>query len=307
MASCRFLHHRNQLAEIRNVLGDLSRSQSHVEAALGQLAEVLLQCAKAGENDTRNLCFKLGVVKATLGILRSSSQVSLLAVAAKCLALLTHGNEEARTELGERGAVGIMLNLLTPRTHPSGRESPLWPEEWIPVYEQALVCLTKLTYHCSSNQRELAQLGGVKLILDIAMDKHLLSNYNRYPSGTRRHLKELTLRKKFASRVVPVPRDQREGILRRFPVLSMPGETGVGMHYPVFLVELVAKDSWVSLELAKRGVVWPDTTPLPEGAKWTCVVVQEVEGACHFWCQFCTEQPSPAIERMKTSLAELVS
>lgn len=306
MATCRFLHHRNKLAAIRGVLRDLSRSREEVQEALSDLGDVLLQCATAGESETRNLCFKLGIVKAVLGVLRSCHRPDMLSSAARCLALLSHGNDEARMELGERGAIGILLHLLTPKP---GTPPPPWPEEWVPVCEQALVCLTKLTYHCSNNQQELARLGGIKLIVDLAMDGNILSNYDRYPPEMRRHLQELVLRKRFMSRVAPVPQrgERRGAILRHFPALRSCGESDVSMHYPVFEVDLISRDKeWVSLQLIRKSLAWPDSAPLPEGARWTCVEVQEVEEGCCFWCQFCLDRPSEAISHMNTSLANLV-
>lgn len=310
-----------RLAGIKRVLGCLSHSQEEVKAALEHLSEILLQCAKAGDTDTRNSCFRLGLVKATLGVLRSSSDVSTLATAARCVALLTHANEEARLRLGAMGAVRVLLKLLDLRPHTpedhvdvggagegAGRPRPLWPKEWVPVYEQALVCLTKLTYHNASNQQELARLGGIKLILDLSMDANLCTNYSSFPLETKSHLEELVLRGKFISRVTSVPPDDRASVLRSFPALTQHGKASASLHYPAFHVDLVTSDGeWVARVLSEKGVVWPEChTPIPEGSKWTCVVCTGVEEDCGLWCQFCVEKPSQAISAMNRSLEELV-
>lgn len=291
-----------KLRGIREVLGCLSSQPIEVAEALRDLADVLLWCGEATEDGLRNSCFSNGLVKAVLGILRSCSAVSMLATAARCLALLTHGNDEARIKLGELGAIQVLLNLLLPR--PRGRKaSPLWPKEWIPLYEQALMCLRKLTYLNMSNQQRLAMAGGVKLVVELAMDKSLLTNYGEFCPKAKRALETLVLRKKMISRVKPVPKDEIPATLRSFPALS----SSLSIHYPAFLVELVTEGgSWVAQTLLEKGVVWLDQSPVPDGVKWTHVEVQHVEDGCNVWCQFCTSNPSNGVVNMRKSLQELV-
>lgn len=303
MAKCKSLHLEEKLAEISDVLGRLSRRQSKVEASLRDLSDVLLVCAKSGENEVRNSCFspRLGIVKAVLGILRCSSEVNTLAIATKCLTLLAHHNDEARTSLGELGAVSVLLQLLHPQLCTG---TALWPEEWIPVYEEALGCLRKLTYHSASNQQELARVGGVKLIVDMAVDKNLHTNYGKFSSEAKHTLEDLVLRKKLICRCVSVPVEVKAALLDSFPALRMQ----MNMHYPAFYVDLVTKDGdWITHSMIEKGVVWPDSTLIPKDARWTCVGVENVEDGCNVWCQFCTEKPDEAITKMKNSLNELVS
>jgi len=298
MAECESLHLENRLDEIKDVLGCLSYSQEKVEAGLLDLSCVLLRCARMGEDEVRNSCFSLGIAKALLGILRSCNRVSTLSTAAKCLSLLVHANDEARVGLGELGAVSVLVRLLQPRP------PAVWPEEWIPVYEQTLCCLRKLTYHCASNQQELARIGGIKLVLEMAVNKDLFSNYGRFPSEAKATLEELTLRKKLVAHVVSVKDDKHTAVLDSFPALS-----SLKLHYPAYFVDLATKDGeWVAAAMVEKGVAWPDYSAVipDEGDKWTCVGVQNVEDGCNVWCQFCTEKPSAAVTKMTQSLKELV-
>ena len=310
MAGCRSLKWENKFSEIKAVLGRLSSSDDEVKESLGQLEDVLLQCIKCGQDDMRDLCFSLGIVKALLGIMHSSSDVSMLMRAVSCTALLAHGNDEGRIQLGELKVIPTLLNLLLP--HPvihgvrgHGNGTTLWPKEWIPVYEKVLIALRKLTYHNSSNQQELAQIGGIKLIVELAMNNKLLSNFDEYPPEAKELLVSLVLGRKFITRVTAVPEEDKKVLFQSFPALSV--FSTINMHYPAFYVDLVTKDKvWVANTLLERGVVWPDNASSPEGSKWTCVVVHSVEEGCGLWCQFCTQNPSEALVQMKNTLAKLV-
>lgn len=298
---------KKRLDGIWEVLGCLSSSEEQVAEALSDLANVLLHCAESSEDVprhvVRNSCFSVGIVKAVLGILRSCSAVGLLATASKCLTLLAHGNDEARVKLGELGAILVLLKLLLPR--PQGQAGK-WPKEWVPVYEQVLGCLRKLTYHNPSNQQQLAVAGGMKLIIEMAMNKQLFTNFGEFPPETKPSLEEMVLRKKLVSRVNPVPKEEVGEVLKSFPAL-VSSSRALSLHYPAFMVDLVTEDrNSVAYSLLEKGVVWLDHSPLPDGVKWTCVVVQNVEDGCNVWCQFCTSNPSAAVVRMRESLQELV-
>ena len=303
MATLHLLERR--LRKAREVLGCLSSSKEKVAEALIDLSDVFLQCAESSEEVLRNSCFSAGIVKAVLGILRSCSEVDVLATAAKCLALLAHGNDEARIKLGEMGAIAVLLKLLWPRPR-SAPTCDKWPREWVPVYEQALGCLRKLTYHNSGNQQQLAMTGGVKLIIELAMDNQLFTNAGEFPPEAKPLLEEMVLRKKLISRVNPVPKEEVGAVLRSFRALTS-GSRALSLHYPAFVVDLVTENgTWIAQSLQEKGVAWLDHSPLPDGVKWTCVVVQNVEDGCNVWCQFCTSNPSDAIVRMRRSLLELV-
>lgn len=290
-----------QLKEIAGVLRCLTHSQEKVKEALGRLSSILLACAEAGDVEVRNSCFPTGIVKAVLGVLRSCDKVSVLATAARCLGRLVHANDEARIELGELGAIPVLVKLLVPRPPTPG--SPLWPKEWVPVYKESMVCLRKLTFFNLSNQQALARAGGVKLIIEIVQDQGLYTNYGQFPAETKACLEELVARERFVSRVCSVAKDERAAVLRSFPALDLLGS----MCYPAYYVELTTKDrKWVSHSLLEKGVVWPAHRPVPEGCKWTNVVVQCVESGCDVWCQFCTDKPNEAAVLMRKSLLELV-
>lgn len=296
---------QQQLNEIAAVLRCLTHPQEKVEVALDRLSSVLMHCVEAGDVDVRNSCFSAGIVKAVLGILRSCGEVSTLAIGARCLGLLVHANDEARGELGELGAIPVLVKLLVPRPRlcSDGASGPLWPREWVPVYKESLVCLRKLTFFNHSNQQALAREGGVKLVIEMSQDQGLFTNYGQFPAETKVCLEELVTRKRFVSRVCAVAEEERAAVLRSFPALDLLGS----MHYPAFYVELTTEDrQWVSHSLLEKGVVWPTHRPVPEGCKWTNVVVQCVESGCDVWCQFCTHKPNDAAVLMNKSLLELV-
>ncbi len=294
-----------RLRGIKEVLGCLSHPQEKTAEALQDLSGVLLQCAESSEVALRNSCFSAGIVKSLLGVIRSSSRISVLADATRCLALLAHGNDDAREKLGEMEAVPSLLKLLLPC--PRAGSTSLWPEEWLPVYEQTLGCLRKLTYHNIGNQQQLALAGGVKLIIELGGNKDLFTNFGRFTPEAKLSLEELVLRKKLVGRVVSVPKDEVTAVLQSFPALS--GHSpGITMHYPAFYVDLATTDSgsWIAHSLQEKGVVWLDHAPAAESAKWTCVAVQNVEDGCNVWCQFCTRKTSDAVVRMRKRLEELV-
>jgi hypothetical protein len=302
MAALRQLEER--LRVIGGTVRSLSSSEEKVAEALNDLSDVLLLCVESSEDVVRNSCFSAGIVKAVLGILRSYSAVDTLATAAQCLALLAHRNDEARMKLGEMGAIPVLLKLLYPCS--SSSSSSKWPAAWAPVYEQALGCLRKLTYHDASNQQQFAMTGGVKLIIEMAMDAQLFTNCGEFPPETKPFLEEMVLRKKLISRVNAVPKDEIGGILRSFPALTS-GSKGPSLHYPAFVVDLVAENgSWIAHTLLEKGMAWLDHSPLLADVKWTCVVVQNVEDGRNVWCQFCTSKPSDAMVGMRESLRELV-
>ena len=325
-----------RLAGIRDILGSLVHPQDKVKGALEDLGQVLLEFIRSSDSEIRNLCFSMGIAKATLGILRSckhASQVGMVAMAARCLALLAHDNEEARSQLGEMGVLTNLINLLVPppqrsrsdnsRGMVSGRQAKgsshmdgassgrqgrseamvgLWPREWLQVYEQVMMCLRKMTFHNHSNQQEMARVGGIKLVVEMVMDLPLSTNYGDFPPKARLCLEELVLNKKLISRVVSVPDEEKEALFCVFPAVQ-------AKHYPAFYLELVREDGeWVSSAMLERGVVWPEPSPpKPTNAKWTCVAVQWVEDGCHVWCQFCSQKPNEAVVRARNSLRELVS
>ncbi len=292
-----------RLAAIEKVLGSLMYSQKEVESTLDKLVEVLHECIKLGEESTRNECFSRGIVKSLLGILRSSTEVSMLSKATCCLAVLVHNNEEGRIILGEMGAIPVLLELLNP-TKKRENASP-WPKEWIPVYEQVVICLRKLTFYNADNQLELARIGGIKLIVAMVRDKSLLSNYGQFSPEAKEYLEEVVLQKKFISKVCSVPESEREAALQSFSGLDTPA---LILHYPAFYVELMDKDGCkVTSSLCERGLVWPDSSlGVPEPSKWTCVVVQSVEDGDSLWCQFCTQSVSEPILLMNKVLKDLV-
>lgn len=174
------------------------------------------------------------------------------------------------------------------------------------MYQETLACLRKLTYLNVSNQQQLAVAGGIKLIVELAMDRNLLTNFGRFPPEAKSYLEGLVLRKKLIGQVSPVPKEELPTMLRSFSALAVDA-AGVLMHYPAFYVNLATptSDQWISHRLVEKGVAWPDPVPPLEGSKWTCVMVQSVEDGRNVWCHFCLKNPSDAVVRMRKSLEEL--
>lgn len=311
MAEYKFLQNKSKLPEIIKYLTCLSQPQNKVERALEELCDILMTCASCDlDDDTRHLCFSKGIVKALLGILRSSSEVSMLVLASKCIVFLTHGNDDGRIRLGELGVIPVLISLL--RFHleqrglkgrADGRTDSVWSKEWVPVYEQVLICLRKLTFHNMANQHELARLGGIKIVVMLATDKGLTSNFGEFTLEAKKCMESLSLRKKFISRVSPVPDNEKLDVLSSFPALC--ADTGRALHYPAFYVDLITKDGiMVTHSLFEEGVVWP-SNDTPDSFQWTCLVVETVENCNSLWCQFCSKKPSQAILDMNATLNTL--
>ena len=293
--------------EIQAMLTDLSRSEQDVEAVVSRLGSLLYRCAES-QTSERNLAFDLGVVKALLGILRCSPSSSLVSKVAGCLALLVHGNEEARERLGNvTNFFQLLMKHLSPNVSERvGLEAVprvSWDLSRAGVYEQVLSVLQKLTYLNSDNQVRLAQSGGVKLIINLAMSSVFLRNSGYFSLESKSCLERLTLGKKLACRAAFVPESCSGAVLSSFDALS--GDYAmVTAQYPAFYVSLATEDKkWIASAMIEKGVVWPDHTLFPaEGSKWTWVIVTNVENGSNVWCQFCREKADPRMEQMLESL-----
>lgn len=299
--------------DIQKVLTDLSYGEEEVEGAVSDLANLLYRISAAGEEGAalRDESFSRGIVKSLLGILRSSSRVTLLAKTAGCIALLAHDSDDVRARLTPTDVIPLLLALCTPRPKSDlfAPGEPTWHSEWVPVYEQVLIALRKLTYLNLDHQHKLAQVGGVKLIVDLCTNKDFLEMCSQFSPEAKSHLEECTLGKKLICRTICAPDSERKSILKHFPVASQTSPT-LSLHYPVYLVQLATREqTWIENMMVTSGTVWPDTTTFPESSNpvWTCVMVSCVEDGGHVWCQFCSEKPRPQVQAMCASLLELVS
>ena len=318
MAEYSFYQNKYRLSEIEKYLVCLSQPQDKVERALEELCYILANCASSdSDDDTRHLCFSYGIVKAVLGILRSSSQVSMLVLACRCIALLSHGNDDGRIRLGELGVIPVLISLLHShleqrkklRARDNGmtddRVDSVWSKDWVSVYEQVLICLRKLTFHNMSNQQDLARVGGIKMVVALAMDKGLTSNFGEFTLEAKNCMESLSLQKMFLSRVSPVPDDEKCDVLRAFPALC--SDTGPAIYYPAFYIDLVTKAGvMVTHSLLEKGVVWPAPGDTPDSFHWTYLMVETVEDGNSLWCQFCLKNPSQATLDMTATLSTLV-
>ena len=299
--------------DIQKVLTNLSYGEEEVEGAVSDLANLLYRISAAGEEGAalRDESFSRGIVKSLLGILRSSSRVTLLAKTAGCIALLAHDSDDVRARLTPTDVIPLLLSLCTPRPSSDLFDpgEPTWHSEWVPVYEQVLIALRKLTYLNLDHQHKLAQVGGVKLIVDLCTNKGFLETCSQFSPEAKSHLEECTLGKKLICRTICAPDSERKSILKHFPVASQTSPT-LSLHYPVDLVQLATREqTWIENMMVASGTVWPDTTTFPESSNpvWTCVMVSCVEDGGHVWCQFCSEKPRPQVQAMGASLLELVS
>ena len=301
------------LKEIQAVLSNLSCSEEELEAVVSRLRDVLCHCAQ-NEVGGRNSAFDLGIVKALLGILRSSSNLPLLAEVVKCLALLVHGNEDGRRRLGEvSNLFQLLVNLLAPRSVAlpvfKVESSPkhAWEISQSEVYEQVLSLFQKLTYLNGDNQVRLAQSGGIKLIVNLSVSNLFLRNSGQFSKESKRCLKHLTLGKRLACRATFVPNSSTGAVLSSFQALS--GENSVvTAQYPAFHISLATDErKWVSSTMIDMGVVWPDHVPFPmEGSKWTRVMVTNIENGNSVWCKFWKEKPDARLKAMLKSLDDMV-
>ena len=306
-----------RLGEVQEVLAYLSYSKDDVEAAICRLGEVLGYCAQH-DVEGRNATFEVGIIKALLGILRSSPNPSLIAKVANCLALLVHGNEEGRVRLGSiKNIFRVFVDLLSPNAADlpnSGRDFEVsidnvyvWDLSRADIYEQVLSVLRKLTYLNSDNQVRLAQSGGIKLLINLSMSDIFLRNSWNFGLESKRCLESLTVGKKLPCRATAVLKSSCGTVLSSFEALS--GEYSIiTAQYPAFYVSLATEErKWIASSMIENGVVWPDHTPFPlEDCKWTKVIVTSVENGNNMWCQFCKMKPDPQLKELQKSLDEMV-
>lgn len=306
-----------RLVEVQAVLSDLSCSENEVEAAVSRLREVLYYCVQYDvEGPGRNATFDMKIVKALLGILRSSSSMSLQVKVASCLALLVHENEEGRQRLGRiKNFFQLLVNLISPESSKltSERELeksviPSWSISQADMYEQVLSILRKLTYLNSDNQIRLAQSGGIKLLVNLSMSDIFFRNSGYFCLESKRCLEELTLGKKLPCRAASIQNSSKGAVLSSFQAL-LGDNCVVTAQYPAFYVNLATDDKkWVSSVMIERGVVWPDHCSLPEEeCKWTRVTVTCVEDGNNVWCKFCKEKLDTKMVEMQKSLDKMVN
>ena len=306
-----------------DVLTDLrsSRDEQKTSQAIRDISRVLHD-----HPEQRSYVFTIansrGGISALLGILRCSvDSVPLPADAAACLALLVHQNPRAAHELASRDVLSPLLPLLyprktKPRTLSSSPDSSyplssssllLWSRECLPVYETVLVAIRKLTYHSPPLMRRLAEMGGIRLIIELATNPEFLAETSSFSAAASKRFSELTLGKKFIANAARAPKHTRSDLFTNFPAVKclINGDT-----YPYFVVDLVTDErEFVVDSLIDSGLVWPSHAPFPEGSEpvWTCVGVVCVEDPMHVWCQFCIDRPKPKLEAMIAALRNIVS
>ena len=295
---------------VRHALLHLITPQEEVERALEELSVVLSRGIADDADDVvdsiRELCFSSGIVKALLGILRSSSKDAMMVMSCKCLSLLAHGSEESRSKLGEMDIIRVLVGVLHSYQDQEISSGARWSRDSVPICEQVMVCLRKITFHQVLNQDKLARIGGIKMVINLSMDKNIMTNFGQFSKEAKEHVEMLTLRKKFISRVFPVPDDQKSRILSAFPAVHM---SSLAQSYPAFYVDLISKDKMsISKALVEDGLMWPvdDDEGVPESFKWTFLMVQAVEDGNSLWCQFCYKNQSQTLLDMKDALDSLV-
>ena len=304
------------------ILTDLrhSRDEAKTSASIRQLSQLLYR-----EPQRRPRVFQVawsrGGVHALLGILRSSQSISLLTDAAGCLALCVQDNSHAAHQLASRDVLSSLLPLICPRSEspratPGTTRYPLsssisWHREWLPVYETTLAAIRKLTYHSPALRATFAEMGGIRLIIELSSSPEFISSCSSFSPASRDKLAGLTLGKKFITQAACVPKQAQTHILKSFPALSSPSPfSSPSPLYPCYFVDLVTVDQqWVTDALVESQLVWPSHASFPKGVEpiWTCVGVMSVEDAGHVWCQFCLDKPKPRLDAMTNVLRETVS
>ncbi len=295
------------LREVKKVLSRLSSTESQLENAAQRLA--MLLCSSSSTNNTlsqlQEQAFQMSLVKALLGIVGSSDSPSLLAECVRCLALLVHGNDEARAWLGEFGAVSLLIDLLSPRSLRGSEKR--WHHEWVPVYAQVLIALRKLTYLNEDNQQKLAVIGGIKLILSIVKDENILTNFKEFPVKAKSDLESLVLEQTLVSRVQPANDAQKLSITSYFSAFSHKDSISAS-YYPVFnIVPLDSQNNPISNTLLDKGVVWRHPFLSPPETKLTRVRVTCVEDGGHLWCQFLSKKQKEVSTIISDTLTAIVS
>ena len=313
---------RETVSEACDVLTDgrYVRDEAKTSAAIGAVARLLYDRPERSPQ-VYSVATARGGISALLGILRCSGSVSLLVDTARCLALLVHQNSGAAHDLASRDVLSTLLPLLYPReakreTSPSRDPSDtsyplspklLWTRERLAVYESALSALCKLTYHSPLIRRQLAEMGGIRLLIELATSSDFVAETSSFSSAARDKFASLTLGKKFIAHAASAPKSARSDLLKCFPALKCMSN---GSGYPYYVVDLVTFErKFVVDSLIDSGLVWPSHAPFPEGAEpvWTCVGVVCVEDPAHVWCQFCTEKQKPKLVAMDDTLSEMVS
>ena len=309
------------LTDLRNV-----RDDANTSAAVRAICHLL---DSSPTYQQRFLVYQVsatrGGVSALLGILRCSDSIPLLVDAVGCVALLVQENARAAHDLASRDVLSVLLPLLFPRdetrssssgaspsagatAHPlSSSPRLVWTRERLPVYEAAMAALRKLTYHSPVLQRRLAEMGGIRLVIELSSSPQFIEATSSFSPMARDKFAELTLGKKFIANAAPVPKNSRYDLFKCFPALATLKN---GDSYPYYVVDLVTSErEWVVNDLIKTGLVWPSHAPFPEGTEpvWTCVGVFCVEDPTHVWCQFCIDHPKAKLEAMLDILRNIVS
>lgn len=292
--------------EVKKVLSRLLSTESELKNAAQRLAILLRKSSTDGTlSQQQEQAFQMSLVKTLLGIVGSSDCPGLLTECLRCLALLVHGNDEARVWLGDMNAISLLVDLLSPR---SLRDSDkCWHSEWVGVYAQALIALRKLTYLNEDNQQKLALIGGIKLILTMVNDDNMATNFHKFPAEAKAELESLVLEQTLVSNVQQATDDQKLSIMAHFSAFRHQGSVPAS-YYPVFYVTpFDSHNNPITATLLDKGVVWHDPSPPPSETKRTRLRVTYVEDGGHQWCQFVSEKQKEVSFTISDTLALLVS
>ncbi len=295
------------MEEIETVLLRIDSSQEQLEKAASDLVALLQGCPPASGEALRRETFSRGLVRSLLGILRCSCNTHLLTKAATCISAIAFDSDESRARLARTDVITVLLRLISPQPDRFDRNRLVWRREWIPVYEQVLNVLRKLTYHSLDNQQQLLQQGGIKLIIELSTDKGFHKESCSFSPEAKRQLADLAVGRKLFCQSTQAPTDVHPSILSAFPALTS-ANSSLSQHYPSFLVSLATPDQqWIASTMIASGCVWPDPTPLPSSCKTvtTCVYATHVEDGGHIWCQFCTGKLSEKVQNLSSSLHSL--
>ena len=292
-----------QMESIRKILTDISCSEGETNAALEALAE--LYCGDVHE-DIQKFAFTSGITKRLVGILRSLSNPSLLATAARCLSLIAYGNQDAKTYFARLKAIPVFLSLCEPLCKASAHKME---EQRLLLYEHALVAVRTLTFQNSDNQRLFIDNGGVKRLVAVC-NSCLSPERTTYRAEAADKLATLVLGKKMICRALNATKGSplHSSTVKMFPSLSK-NESAIGSQYPAYLIDLANEEQhWIADQMIEANVAlgapleWPDESAV----KWTCVRVTAVEDGGHVWCQFLSKEVHSRVTKMVESLESMV-
>ena len=240
-----------EVATIKRVLTNLHSTEEEAHSALKTLSQML---SRDRSPRLRLELFRVGVIKAVLGLLRCSSHAPTLTDAAHVVALTSFGCSKARKMLASMGVVELLIQLLSPGFRRGlGSQVDTGGKEWLSVCEQVVVALRKLTYMSEDIHALLARHSGVGAVINLCNDRRLTALWAKFPQESAAKVIQLIEGRDLVARTAHVVAGEKEQLLMEFPVLGKLGG-GIRESYPVFMVDLAdSNKQWLADILVDEG------------------------------------------------------